>query len=59
MKVISFTQLIKSFDLARACLGELHKISPQIGTLEKSVVEREPQQIFEAFFLWYQWLFSN
>ena len=53
-------QLIKSCDyLTRACLGELHKISPQIGTLEKSVVDREPQLIYNFFFLWYQWSFSN
>ena len=46
MKVIGFTQLIRSCGLAHTCLGELHKTPPGIGTLEKSDVEREIQQIF-------------
>ena len=39
-----FTQIIRSCDLARTCLRELQKIRPQIGTLGKSVVDREPQK---------------
>ena len=37
MKMIGFTQLIRSYDLARSFLGESHKTPPPIGTLEKSV----------------------
>ena len=58
-KVISFTQLNRSCDLARTCLVELHKIPPPICTSGKLVVEMEPQQFSKVLFLGYQWSFWN
>ena len=51
MKVNSFTQQIRSCDLDRTCLREFHKTPTGIATLEKSVVHRQPQQIFEVLVL--------
>ena len=39
--------------------GEFHNIPPTIVTLEKSIVDRAPQQIFEVLFVGYEWSFSN
>ena len=57
--VIVFTQVIKRCDLAFTCMGELQKIPSTIGTLEKSIVDRKPQHIFEVLFLWYKFYFLN